>query len=131
MVDSPAQVTERARSPRHRRRWLFVIGLAVVLVLGAAFAILRVKLEGEDLGDFIASTLNKRMRGRIEIGSIEWQTKDLKKVVTGGWIPVVVKDVKVWDDCAQPGAGGLRRAPARGSERGLHPGRAPRYRPGE
>ena len=87
--------------PRRRvRRWLVVIGLSVVLLLVTAFAVLRIKFEGEDLGDNIASILNKRMRGRIEIGSIEWQTKDLKKIVTGGWIPIVVKDVKVWDDCA-------------------------------
>jgi len=87
--------------PRRRvRRWLVVIGLSVVLLLGSAFAVLRVKFEGEDLGDNVASILNKRMRGRIEIGSIEWRTKDLKKIVTGGWVPIVVKDVKVWDDCA-------------------------------
>ncbi|MBL0213229.1 MAG: translocation/assembly module TamB domain-containing protein [Myxococcales bacterium] len=82
------------------RRWLLVIGLSVVVLLGTAFAVLRVKFEGEDLGSNIASILNKRMRGRIEIGSVEWETKDLKKLVTGGWIPVVIKDVKVWDDCA-------------------------------
>lgn len=87
--------------PRRRvRRWLLVIGLSVVLLLVTAFAVLRIKFEGEDLGDNVASILNKRMRGRIEIGSIEWRTKDLKKVVTGGWIPIVIKDVKVWDDCA-------------------------------
>jgi len=77
-----------------------VIGLAVLLVLGAAFAILRVKFEGADLGDNIASILNKRMRGRIEIGSIEWSTSSLKKIITGGWVPVTIRDVRVWDDCA-------------------------------
>ncbi len=87
--------------PRRRvRRWLLVIGVSLVLLLATAFAVLRVKFEGEDLGSNIASILNKRMRGRIEIGSIEWQTRDLKKLVTGGWIPIVVKNVKVWDDCA-------------------------------
>ena len=82
------------------RRWLLVIGLLVVLLLGTAFAVLRVKFEGEDLGDNIASILNKRMRGRIAIGSIEWEPKALKTLVTGGWVPVRVSDVKVWDDCA-------------------------------
>lgn len=79
---------------------MVVIGLAVVLVLGAAFAVLRIKFEGEDLGDNIASLLNKRMRGRIEIGSIEWDTSSLKQVVTGGWVPLTMRDVRVWDDCA-------------------------------
>lgn len=77
-----------------------VIGLAVLLFLGTGFAYLRVKLEGPDLGDKLASLLNKRMRGRIEIESIEWPTSALKTVVTGGWVPITVRGVKVWDDCA-------------------------------
>ncbi|MBV8759100.1 MAG: hypothetical protein JO257_17560, partial [Deltaproteobacteria bacterium] len=83
-----------------RRRWLVVIGLAVLLVMGAGFAYLRVKLEGPDLGDKLATLLNKRMRGRIEIESIEWPASALKTAVTGGWVPVTVRGVKVWDDCA-------------------------------
>jgi hypothetical protein len=71
-----------------------------VLVVSAAFAVLRVKFEGADLGDNIASLLNKRMRGRIEVGSIEWSTSSLKKVITGGWVPLTIHDVRVWDDCA-------------------------------
>jgi hypothetical protein len=85
---------------RRRRRWLVVIGVAVLLAVGAAFAVLRVKFEGPDLGDNIASILNKRMRGRIEIGSIEWSTSSLEKVLTGGWVPLTIRDVRVWDDCA-------------------------------
>ena len=77
-----------------------IIGLAVLLLLGTGFAVLRVELEGPDLGDKISTTLNKRMRGRIEIGSIEWPTSGLKEALTGGWIPITVLDVKVWDDCA-------------------------------
>ncbi len=74
--------------------------MSLVVLLATMFVVLRVKFEGEDLGSNIASILNKRMRGRIEIGSVEWQTKDLKKIATGGWIPIVIKDVRVWDDCA-------------------------------
>jgi TamB, inner membrane protein subunit of TAM complex len=78
----------------------------VLLLLGTGFAVLRIKFEGEDLGDNIASILNKRMRGRIEIGSIEWDTASLKKVITGGWVPVTVRNVRVWDDCALSGVAG-------------------------
>ncbi|MCX5741175.1 MAG: hypothetical protein NT062_01610, partial [Proteobacteria bacterium] len=75
--------------------------LVLLIVLsGTAFAILRVKFEGEDLADNIASLLNKRMRGRISIRSIEWESASLKKVVTGGWVPITIRDVYVWDDCA-------------------------------
>ena len=85
---------------RRKRRWLVAIGLTVLLLLGTSYAVLRVKFEGEDLGDNIASILNKRMRGRIEIGAIEWPAGALKKVATGGWVPVTIRDVNVWDDCA-------------------------------
>ncbi|HLL22617.1 MAG TPA: hypothetical protein VK427_10815, partial [Kofleriaceae bacterium] len=94
------------KAQRRRRRWLLVIGLALVLFVGTAFAVLRIKFEGEDLGDNIASILNKRMRGRIEIGSIEWDTASLKKVITGGWVPVKIRNVRVWDDCALSGVAG-------------------------
>ncbi|MDQ3334254.1 MAG: translocation/assembly module TamB [Myxococcota bacterium] len=78
----------------------------MLLLLGTGFAVLRVKFEGEDLGDNIASILNKKMRGRIEIGSIEWDTQSLKKVITGGWVPVTIRNVRVWDDCALSGVAG-------------------------
>lgn len=60
---------------------------------------LRAALEGPPLGEKIAALLNRHMRGRIEIGAVEWPTSALKAVVSGGWIPVVIRDVKVWDDC--------------------------------
>ncbi|HEY5920393.1 MAG TPA: translocation/assembly module TamB domain-containing protein [Kofleriaceae bacterium] len=88
------------RSRRRKGRWLAVIGLAVLLLLGTAYAYLRVEWEGADLGDNLATMLNKRMRGRISIGAIEWQPKAIKTLVTGGWVPLTVYDVKVWDDCA-------------------------------
>ena len=56
----------KTSAPRRKRRWLAAIGVAVALVLATAFAILRLKFEGPDLGDNIASILNKRMRGRID-----------------------------------------------------------------
>ena len=101
-----------------------VIGVTLLLLLGTAFAVLRVKFEGEDLGDNIASILNKRMRGRIEIGSIEWPTAALKtrgdRRLGPGHPP------------RRQGVGRLRtqrrvlaarrRVPDRRPERGLHPG---------
>jgi hypothetical protein len=90
-------------APGRRRRWLIAIGLAVALVLGAAFAVVRLEASGSGLADIIASVLNKRMRGRIEIGSIEWSTASLTKAITGGWIPITIRNVRLWDDCA-PGA---------------------------
>lgn len=84
---------------RNIRRWIVIACVGLVLLTGTAFAILRLRFEGPELGDNIASVLNKRMRGRIEIGSIEWPTAGLKKVLTGGWVPLTLRDVQVWDDC--------------------------------
>lgn len=84
---------------RRPRRWFLTIGIAVLVVLGAAFAYLRAQLQGPGLGQKIAGVLNRHMRGRIEIGSVEWPTGALKTAITGGWVPFVVRDVKVWDDC--------------------------------
>jgi hypothetical protein len=85
--------------------------VAVVLVLSAAFAVLRVEFAGASLGDNIASLLNKRMRGRIEIGSIEWSVPSLQKVVSGGWVPLTLRDVRIWDDCALSSAATAAGAP--------------------
>ena len=97
MIDSGAPVQTSAR---RKRRWLVVVGLALVFAASAAYGVLRVKFDGPDLGDNIASLLNKRMRGRIEIGAIEWSTASLQKILTGGWVPLTIRDVRVWDDCA-------------------------------
>jgi hypothetical protein len=73
--------------------------VGLLLLLGSGYAVLRIKFDGPDLGSNIASILNKRMRGRIEIGSIEWPAAGLKKVLTGGWVPLTLRNVRVWDDC--------------------------------
>ncbi len=81
-------------------RWLAVIGAALIVLLGSAFAILRLRFNGDGLAGNITDVLNKRMRGRIAIGSVEWDAASLREVATGGWVPVTVRDVTVWDDCA-------------------------------
>ena len=88
------------RSRRRKRRWFAIAGLALLLLVASAYAYVRIEWEGEDLGDNIARILNKRMRGRIEIGAVEWDPSALKKVITGGWVSVRIRNVKVWDDCA-------------------------------
>src|SRR5687768_3164193 len=82
MVRSGARVRDAARPPR-RRRWLTAIGFVVLLILSTGFAVVRVELEGPALADKISTTLNKRMRGRISIGSIEWDVASLKNALTG------------------------------------------------
>jgi hypothetical protein len=86
-----------ARKPRRLRRWLVSIGLGLVLLIGTGIVILRVKFNGSALGGQIERMLNKRMRGRIEIAAIDWPLSALPKVATGGWVPVTLTGVTVWD----------------------------------
>jgi TamB, inner membrane protein subunit of TAM complex len=94
---------------RQLRRWAVAcaVGFAVLLalVLGSA----RMFLHGEDLGDFVASMLNRKMRGRIEIGSIEWPMASIPTMISGGWVPVTVRNVRLWDDCMQSPEGRRQR----------------------
>lgn len=85
---------------RRRYRWLVVIGFLLAVLVGGLYTVARVSFEGEPAGTKLASQLNKIMRGRIEIGSIVWPADAIKTLMTGGWIPVELHDVKVWDDCA-------------------------------
>ncbi len=91
---------DQPRRTHRGRRWVAGIAATLVLLLTTAFGVLRVKFEGEDLGDNVADILNKKMRGRISIGSIEWPSAALEKVVSGGWVPLTMRDVHVYDDCA-------------------------------
>ena len=79
------------------RRWLVAIGLCLTVLLGTAVAVVRVEFEGPDLAENITHMMNARMRGRIAIASIEWPMSAIGKVVTGGWVPVTLRGVEVWD----------------------------------
>jgi hypothetical protein len=81
-------------------RWLALIGLALALITGIAVVILRHYLEGEGFGVWIADMLNAKIRGRIEIKTIEWPSSALPTLATGGWVPVTLRGVTVWDSKA-------------------------------
>ncbi|HUQ02608.1 MAG TPA: translocation/assembly module TamB domain-containing protein [Kofleriaceae bacterium] len=68
-----------------------------MVLLGSALAVVRVQFEGPDLAQNLCTMMNSRMRGRIEIQSIEWPMSALPKVVSGGWLPVTLKNVAIWD----------------------------------
>lgn len=78
-----------------------VIALVTALIIGGAFALLRTRMVGPPLGDEVAAMLNANMRGRIQIGSIEWPSRALWTALRGGWVQLTARDVKLWDDCEQ------------------------------
>jgi hypothetical protein len=94
-----------ARPTVRLRRWIAAICLGLVVLLASAVAVVRVHFEGPDLAENVCDMMNERMRGRISIASIDWPMSSLPKVASGGWMPVTLRDVKVWDD--KPEAGGV------------------------
>jgi hypothetical protein len=90
-------VSSQKPKRRRLRRWLVGIGLGLVLVIGTGIVVLRVKFHGAALAGEIEGLLNKRMRGRVEIGSIDWGMTSLPTIATGGWVPITMKNVTVWD----------------------------------
>jgi len=80
------------------RRWLVTIGLGLLITLGGLLVLVRVKFEGPDLGDSLGAMLSQNMRGRVAIGSVDWPVGAIETAVTGGWVPVTLRDVEVWDD---------------------------------
>lgn len=87
-----------ARPAIRLRRWLVAIVVLTTVLLGSAVALLRIRFEGPDLAETLSSMLNRNMRGSIEIGSVEWPMEGMKSMVTGGWVPLTLRDVQVWDD---------------------------------
>ncbi len=83
--------------PRRVRNWLVVTVLTALLLVGAAVVFLRVRFEGPALAETLEGMLNEKIDGRVEIDSIDWPTSSLTTVVTGGWVPLTLKNVQVWD----------------------------------
>ena len=94
-----------ARPAIRLRRWLVAIAVVTLLLVGSAVALLRIRFEGEDLADTLCGLMNEKMRGRIRVQSVEWPMSGLRTMVTGGWVPVTLRNIEVWD---AKGAAGQR-----------------------
>lgn len=88
---------EKAGRKRRRRRLPIIAGLLLLALLGVGVIVLRVQFNGKALAELVEDQMNARMRGRVEIGSIEWPLSSLPSVVTGGFIEVEIEDLEVYD----------------------------------
>jgi len=83
------------------RRWLrraaFASSIAVLLALATA-ALLRIFLHGAALAEFVSSTINRGIRGRVTVESIEWPLSSLPAAMTGGWLSVEARGLAVYDE---------------------------------
>lgn len=86
-----------ARPTVRLRRWIAAISLGLFVLLASAVAVVRIHFEGPDLAENLCAMMNERMRGRIAISSIEWPMSSLPKVASGGWLPVTLRNVHIWD----------------------------------
>ena len=75
-----------------------MLGLSFVLAISATLVVLRVRFNGAPLASDIANVLNKRMRGRLDVGAVNWKLSGLRDAVDGGWVPLEIHDVTLWDD---------------------------------
>jgi len=83
------------------RRWLRRTAYASSAALALAVItgiVLRVFLHGPALADFVSSTINGGIRGRVVVESIDWPLSSLPAAMTGGWIPVEARGLTVYDE---------------------------------
>lgn len=80
------------------RRRAGALALVVCLLAVALTVVLRVRLSGQRLADTVEDLLNDRIRGRVEIGTIDWRLADLGAVLVGGWATLTIRDLAVYDE---------------------------------
>ncbi len=98
---NPEANPQAHRPPRRRHRALrgALFGLGgVVALLVLVVGVLRWRLHGAGLATTIEGLINDKIRGRVDVGSVEWPLEALPTTVTGGWVPFVVRDVRVFDE---------------------------------
>jgi hypothetical protein len=74
-----------------------VVGLLILLVLVGGTLAIRVFLNGERLAKLVQQQLNQRIRGRVEVESIEWALSDLPAILRGGPLPLTITKARVFD----------------------------------
>jgi hypothetical protein len=87
-------------SQQRKIRWGGLgIGLAAFLIVAIAvgFMVARTFFHGEKLARFVEHQINTRIRGRVEIGTIEWSYWDIHALLTGAWMTADLYGVKVFD----------------------------------
>lgn len=87
----------RARPAIRLRRWLVALAVVLLVTIGSAVALLRIRFEGPDLAEMLCTMLNSKMRGEVHVRSIEWPVSGMKTMVTGGWVPLTFHDIEIKD----------------------------------
>ncbi|HKE14401.1 MAG TPA: hypothetical protein VKB80_06040, partial [Kofleriaceae bacterium] len=88
---------EKPRRRRRRRAALVFAGVTTA-VFAVAVAILRIWFNGQDLAALVASKLNERIRGHVEVESIEWPLSSWPRFLVGGYVPLDIKHLEIRDE---------------------------------
>ncbi|GAB4563289.1 MAG: hypothetical protein Tsb0020_12290 [Haliangiales bacterium] len=59
--------------------------------------IARVRFHGPPLAQLITGIINRGISGQVVVESVEWPITSLPTFLTGGWVPVTVRGVRVYD----------------------------------
>ncbi len=84
---------KRPKRPKRWRKYAYVC-VAVFVLLG----VLRWRFSGAPLARYVVAELDDRIRGTVQIESIDWPLVDAFKVITGGWLRVDVHGLVVIDE---------------------------------
>lgn len=93
----PTGPNER-RGRRRALRALVIICVTLATLAVALVVVARIRFHGPPLAQLVTGLINKGIRGQVEVASIEWPLSSVPSFVTHGWIPVTVRDVRVYDD---------------------------------
>jgi hypothetical protein len=79
-------------------RLLSILGIVGLVLISTLVVVARVRFYGAPLARMITGLINEGIRGQVTMGSVEWPISSLPAFLTGGWIPVTMRDVQVYDD---------------------------------
>ncbi len=74
------------------------IGIVVALLLLLAIGIARVRFNGPALAGIIERAINEKIRGQVQIRDTDWPLSKLYKLVTGGFLPITMEGIQVYDE---------------------------------
>jgi hypothetical protein len=102
VLRAPTAAGQASRRRRRALRVLLLLCSVLVVLASTVVAVARIRFHGPPLARLIAGLINEGIRGQVTIGSVEWPLSSLPAFLTGGWIPVEMHDVRVYDDGDAP-----------------------------
>ena len=91
-------VSRKEKRSRRPRRVPIIASALLLALIGTGVVVLRLRFNGAELGEIVASQLNRRIRGHVAVESIEWPLSSLPKFLVGGYVPVEIRGLEIRDE---------------------------------